>query len=242
MNAKLCTAGRPSERIECIRRVPESWTVGSCAQPQQRGPEGAEQVCPYDTHTYSTWVQDIQGKRPVPRELVTARDIHMIRPTSTSPNRQVDLKEHPSSTNAHQYLPRMPPPRLPVREDFPENIVLDIVPPSRGSPAVNILILLHGLGDTNKSFTLLGEPPSLLLSCPYHKLTFPQARISTSPRPPASPCKALTPSPPSSPARMTPPSTGPRTSSSTRSTAPSTWTPAPTTPPPRSSGPPSSTS
>ncbi|CZR69681.1 related to Phospholipase/Carboxylesterase superfamily [Phialocephala subalpina] len=38
-------------------------------------------------------------------------------------------------------------PRLPTKSDFPSSLTLDIIPPSTGSP-VNILILLHGLGDT----------------------------------------------------------------------------------------------
>ncbi|KIN01646.1 hypothetical protein OIDMADRAFT_40915 [Oidiodendron maius Zn] len=50
----------------------------------------------------------------------------------------------------------MAPPRLPTKEDFPENIVLDVVPPSKGLP-LNVLLLFHGLGDTNASFTLLGR-------------------------------------------------------------------------------------
>jgi predicted esterase len=52
----------------------------------------------------------------------------------------------------------MTQPRLPIKSDFPSSLTLDIVPPSTG-PAVNILILLHGLGDTNKSFTNLGTFP-----------------------------------------------------------------------------------
>jgi len=47
-------------------------------------------------------------------------------------------------------------PRLPVKADFPSSLTLDIIPPSSGT-AVNILILLHGLGDTNTSFTSLGR-------------------------------------------------------------------------------------
>jgi predicted esterase len=47
-------------------------------------------------------------------------------------------------------------PRLPSKFDFPQNLTLDIIPPTTGSP-INILILLHGLGDTNKSFSQLGK-------------------------------------------------------------------------------------
>jgi predicted esterase len=50
----------------------------------------------------------------------------------------------------------MSSPRLPLPSDFPSHLTLTISPPTTGSP-VNILILLHGLGDTNKSFTQLGK-------------------------------------------------------------------------------------
>jgi predicted esterase len=46
--------------------------------------------------------------------------------------------------------------RLPIKADFPSSLTLDIIPPSSGQ-AINILILLHGLGDTNKSFSQLGK-------------------------------------------------------------------------------------
>jgi predicted esterase len=46
--------------------------------------------------------------------------------------------------------------RLPIKSDFPSSLTLDIIPPSTGSP-VNILILLHGLGDTQISFAQLGK-------------------------------------------------------------------------------------
>jgi predicted esterase len=48
------------------------------------------------------------------------------------------------------------PPRLPTKSDFPSSLTLDIIPPSSGQP-INILILLHGLGDTNKSFSQLAK-------------------------------------------------------------------------------------
>ncbi|PVH86595.1 alpha/beta-hydrolase [Cadophora sp. DSE1049] len=50
----------------------------------------------------------------------------------------------------------MPPSRLPTKSDFPQNLTLDIIPPPSGSP-VNTLILLHGLGDTQTSFSALGK-------------------------------------------------------------------------------------
>jgi predicted esterase len=46
--------------------------------------------------------------------------------------------------------------RLPVKADFPSSLTLEIIPPSSGQ-AIDILILLHGLGDTNKSFSQLGK-------------------------------------------------------------------------------------
>jgi predicted esterase len=50
----------------------------------------------------------------------------------------------------------MPTPRLPTPSDFPPSLTLSIIPPSSGQP-LNILILLHGLGDTNTSFSQLGK-------------------------------------------------------------------------------------
>ncbi|KAF2725122.1 alpha/beta-hydrolase [Polychaeton citri CBS 116435] len=47
--------------------------------------------------------------------------------------------------------------RLPEQKDFPSSIKLSIVPPPNSKPATNILLLLHGLGDTNASFTQLGK-------------------------------------------------------------------------------------
>ncbi len=69
------------------------------------------------------------------------------------------------------------PGRLPTKDDFPSSVTLTITPrmsPSSLSlgppltcaapssqPPTNILILLHGLGDTNASFTKLGEQLNL---------------------------------------------------------------------------------
>jgi predicted esterase len=46
-------------------------------------------------------------------------------------------------------------PLLPTKSDFAASITLDTIPPA--SNLVNVLILLHGLGDTNISFTQLGR-------------------------------------------------------------------------------------
>ncbi|KAH6665692.1 Alpha/Beta hydrolase protein [Halenospora varia] len=47
-------------------------------------------------------------------------------------------------------------PRVPTKSDFPPSLTLSITPPTTGHP-INILILLHGLGDTHDSFTTLGK-------------------------------------------------------------------------------------
>ncbi|RDW84517.1 alpha hydrolase-4 [Coleophoma cylindrospora] len=46
--------------------------------------------------------------------------------------------------------------RLPTKSDFPSSLTFEIIPPPSGA-AVNILILLHGLGDTKDSFARLGK-------------------------------------------------------------------------------------
>lgn len=48
------------------------------------------------------------------------------------------------------------PGRLPIQEDFPTGIKVSITPPPQSKPAVNILILLHGLGDSLGPFMTLG--------------------------------------------------------------------------------------
>ena len=53
-------------------------------------------------------------------------------------------------------------PTLPKQADFSTSIVLSIVPPPASSPlTANVLILLHGLGDTSVSFTNLGKQLAL---------------------------------------------------------------------------------
>ncbi|EPE33477.1 alpha/beta-Hydrolase [Glarea lozoyensis ATCC 20868] len=54
----------------------------------------------------------------------------------------------------------MSSPRLPQISDFPPSLTLTITPPSTGSP-INILILLHGLGDTHLPFTKLAAQLNL---------------------------------------------------------------------------------
>jgi predicted esterase len=51
-------------------------------------------------------------------------------------------------------------PRLPQKPDFPSSLTLDIVPPTTGSP-INVLVLLHGLGDTQTPFTTLSKQLNL---------------------------------------------------------------------------------
>ena len=49
-------------------------------------------------------------------------------------------------------------PRLPTKSDFPSNLTIDIIPPSSATQKpVNILILLHGLGDIQIPFTRLAS-------------------------------------------------------------------------------------
>jgi predicted esterase len=53
------------------------------------------------------------------------------------------------------------PGRLPKTSDFPSDVVLSITPPPTSQQPVNILILLHGLGDTYEPFKKLGQQLSL---------------------------------------------------------------------------------
>lgn len=54
------------------------------------------------------------------------------------------------------------PTRLPTTSDFPAYLHLSVTPPPQSSPQLsNVLVLLHGLGDTNASFTNLGKQLSL---------------------------------------------------------------------------------
>ncbi len=54
-------------------------------------------------------------------------------------------------------------PRLPTKSDFPPSIHLDIIPPPDSHPPLNILLLLHGLGDTETPFNAFGRA----LNLPY---------------------------------------------------------------------------
>lgn len=47
--------------------------------------------------------------------------------------------------------------RIPIIQDFPSDVVLQIVPPSGGKAPSNVLILLHGLGDNHQPFAVLGS-------------------------------------------------------------------------------------
>ena len=53
------------------------------------------------------------------------------------------------------------PGRLPTCSDFPAHLYLDVIPPPVSQKLVNILILLHGLGDTKASFTNFGKQLAL---------------------------------------------------------------------------------
>ena len=54
------------------------------------------------------------------------------------------------------------PTLIPEQSNFPSSLVLSIIPPPASSPlTTNVLILLHGLGDTSVSFTNLGKQLAL---------------------------------------------------------------------------------
>jgi predicted esterase len=54
-------------------------------------------------------------------------------------------------------------PLLPKKSDFPSSIHLDIIPAPQNQIPLNVLILLHGLGDTELPFSRLGQQ----LNLPY---------------------------------------------------------------------------
>ncbi|KAI9647622.1 hypothetical protein NHQ30_004007 [Ciborinia camelliae] len=64
----------------------------------------------------------------------------------------------------------MSTPRLPTPDDLPKNLLCDVLPPNDGRNT-NILILLHGLGDTKGGFTQLAQN----LSLPQTASLIPQA-------------------------------------------------------------------
>ena len=51
--------------------------------------------------------------------------------------------------------------RLPTASDFPANITLVISPPTNAQPPTNVLLLLHGVGDTHVPFQKLGQQLNL---------------------------------------------------------------------------------
>ncbi|KAF1834009.1 alpha/beta-hydrolase [Decorospora gaudefroyi] len=53
------------------------------------------------------------------------------------------------------------PGRMPTKADFASSVNLSITPPPSSQPPTNVLILLHGLGDTNASFKKLGQQLNL---------------------------------------------------------------------------------
>lgn len=56
-------------------------------------------------------------------------------------------------------------PRLPTSKDFPPSISLTITPPPNVQLPLNVLILLHGLGDTHVPFTRLAQQLNLPYTC-----------------------------------------------------------------------------
>jgi len=51
--------------------------------------------------------------------------------------------------------------RLPTTSDFPVHLTLSITPPPEGKAACNVLIILHGLGDSQIPFTTLARQLNL---------------------------------------------------------------------------------
>lgn len=49
------------------------------------------------------------------------------------------------------------PAQVPISSDFPKHAQLSIIPPPQAAQPSNVLILLHGLGDTEASFSALGR-------------------------------------------------------------------------------------
>lgn len=87
---------------------------------------------------------------PAPAFLVSKRHVKVTRSRTESGS------SSPYLCATNRIKPVKMAPRLPVKTDFPSSLTLDIIPPASGHP-LNILILLHGLGDTNKSFSQLGK-------------------------------------------------------------------------------------
>ncbi|KAF2665727.1 phospholipase/Carboxylesteras-like protein [Microthyrium microscopicum] len=52
-------------------------------------------------------------------------------------------------------------PMLPKTRDFPESVTLSVVPPPTNHPPTNVLILLHGLGDSHAPFASFGKAMNL---------------------------------------------------------------------------------
>ncbi|KAF1967251.1 alpha/beta-hydrolase [Bimuria novae-zelandiae CBS 107.79] len=59
-----------------------------------------------------------------------------------------------------RYMATMPG-RLPTKADFPSSATLTITSPPTSQQPTNVLILLHGLGDTHEAFTKLGTQLNL---------------------------------------------------------------------------------
>ncbi|KAF8541590.1 Phospholipase/Carboxylesterase-domain-containing protein [Trichophaea hybrida] len=66
--------------------------------------------------------------------------------------------EHHPAAPGFNYSISMTQPRVPEASDFPQDLVVTIIPPQdETKPVSNILILLHGLGDTHIPFAGLGK-------------------------------------------------------------------------------------
>ncbi|KAI9775421.1 MAG: hypothetical protein M1839_001116 [Geoglossum umbratile] len=53
------------------------------------------------------------------------------------------------------------PGRLPTKSDFPSSVIFSITPPPDSQPPTNVLVLLHGFGDTHVPFSSLGKSLAL---------------------------------------------------------------------------------
>lgn len=53
------------------------------------------------------------------------------------------------------------PSKVPAASDFPDILTVTIIPPSTSTPSPNILLLLHGLGDSAAAFTSFGRALNL---------------------------------------------------------------------------------
>ena len=94
---------------------------------------------------------------PSVRERVTEEE-HVMRGTSRVSSGVEAPAAPPDGKNTTTRPRDMTQPRIPEVSDFPGDLVVSIIPPQdEKKPVSNILLLLHGLGDTNAPFTNLAK-------------------------------------------------------------------------------------